>query len=191
MARARSHRAPPRLLRRRPGLGQAAWWRSLAVIEAPVTTSPAFQSCCSSTSFASALTKRRVFIVTPTRGIACLMCCMAAPTKFSVGRRYICSSSRTSSCVFVQKVVNIFFCTTWSFLICSPAATHAEINHLGWSLNQYEWPAVGSWPSSTCFSLYISESCVVKTGVFALQHVSTTKFKLKYSVGLVGRVPSF
>ena len=52
-----------------------------------------------------------------------------------------------------------------------------EMNHLGLSLNQCEWPAVGVWPSSTCFWLYISESCFVKTGVFALQHVSTTKLK--------------
>ena len=37
--------------------------------------------------------------------------------------------------------------SVWSSLICTPAATYAEINHLGLSLNQYEWPAVGSWPS--------------------------------------------
>ena len=113
------------------------------------------------------------------------MCCTAACMKFLVGWSYICSSRRTSSCLFVQKVVNIFFCTVWSLLICTPAVTHAEINHLGLSLNPCEWPAVSLWPSSTRFSLYISESCFVKTSVFALKHV------LKYSVGFAGRVPFF
>ena len=150
---------------------------------------PAFQSCLRSSSVTSALTRRWESIVTPTWGIASLMCCTAACMKFLVGWSYICSSRRTSSCLFVQKVVNIFFCTVWSLLICTPAVTHAEINHLGLSLNPCEWPAVSLWPSSTRFSLYISESCFVKTSVFALQHVSTTK--LKYSVGFVGRVPSF
>ena len=99
--------------------------------------------------------------------------------------------------LFVHKVVNIFFCReiciVWSSLICTPSATqtNAKINHSGLSLNQCELPVVGSWASSTCFSLavYISEICVIKTGVFALQHVSTTK--LKKSVGFVGRFPFF
>ena len=35
----------------------------------------------------------------------------------------------------VQKVVNLFFRIIWSSLTCTPAATHAEINQSGLSLN--------------------------------------------------------
>ena len=119
------------------------------------------------------------------------MCCTAACTKFSVGGRYICSSRRTSSLLFVHKVINIFFCTVWSSLICTPAATHTEINHSGLSLNQYEWPAVGLWPSSTRFSHYRKLRCQNR----CICSPTCIKYKLKHSVGfvtsLVDRLPSF
>ena len=88
------------------------------------------------------------------QSIAWRMCCTAASQctnlKFSVCWRYICSSRRMSSRLFVQKAVNIFFCTVWLSLICTPAVTNAETNHFAWfSLNQYEWPAVCSLQSST------------------------------------------
>ena len=50
-----------------------------------------------------------------------------------------------------------------------------------WTNMNGQLAAVSLLPSLTHFSLYISQSCVVKTGEFALQHVSTTK--LKYLVG--------
>ena len=82
--------------------------------------------------------------MTPTRELAWLMCCTAACTKFSVGEKSICSSRKTSSRLFVQKVVNIFFCTVLSLLICTP------INHLEYLLNLYEVPAFCSRLSSIC-----------------------------------------
>ena len=72
-----------------------------------------------------------------------------------LGGTYTCSSHRTSSRLFIQKVVNIFLCTGWSSLICTPAATHAEINHSGSSPNQYKWPVVGSWPILDSFHFFV------------------------------------
>ena len=102
--------------------GNSDWQRHTIPARPHPNAGPAFQSCSSSPSFASVLTKRWVSIVTPTWGIGWLMCCTAAWTKFLVGWRYISSSSRRSFCLLPSS------CFTPSFFSYS-----IVLNVLCWS----------------------------------------------------------